>query len=281
MPISVPTLPSRTRHFSTSATILSGHNRWSKIRHRKGAADAQRSALFSRLTHEIHQALKPPNSHDQAANSRLAAAVAKAKEGGVPRSVIESCFARAKAVSDGSGQSVTYEAVGPGGKEAMMIECLTDNPARTVRRVKEILHKNGCRVAPVAYLFDKKGLIQISPTATGGGISFDDLFDLAVEAGAEDVREVDSDQSDHEVLWEIITPPTSLSELTRILTSPPHSGSYTLQSSELAFVPQDPLPIGMDEDGGVSEERAESVAKVVDLLEGEGEVVRVWTNLAE
>ncbi|RSH88843.1 hypothetical protein EHS25_003071 [Saitozyma podzolica] len=223
-----------------------------------------------------------PNSHDQAANSRLAAAVAKAKEGGVPRSVIESCFARAKAVSDGSGQSVTYEAVGPGGKEAMMIECLTENPARTVQRVKEILHKNGCRVAPVAYLFDKKGLIQISPTAaTEAGTTFDDLFDLAVEAGAEDVREVESDQSDNEVLWEIITPPTSLSGLTHILTSPPHSGSYILQSSELAFVPQDPLPIGVDEEGGVSEERAESVAKVVDLLEGEGEVVRVWTNLAE
>lgn len=65
------------------------------------------------------------------------------------------------------------------------------------------LNSSRCRVAPVAYLFDKKGLIQISPTATGGGISFDDLFDLAVEAGAEDVREVDSDQSDHEVLWEV------------------------------------------------------------------------------
>ncbi|KGB76367.1 mitochondrial protein [Cryptococcus deuterogattii 99/473] len=266
----------RCRCLSTTSIALSGHNRWSKIRHRKGAADQQRSALFAKLGKEIVISMRPPASADPAFNSRLATALQRAKEQGLTKQGIENAMARARAVAEGSGQSVIYEAVASGGKVAFMVECVTQNPARLVKRVKELLSKNGARTSPVAFLFEKKGSITLTPNGEGAG--YEHLFDLAVEAGAEDVREVEGE--DGGVEFEVITTPSDLSSITSTLQSNP---AYSLQSSDLVFLPNDPLKVleEGEEGEGITEETMESVMRLVDTLEEENEVVKVWTNLEE
>ncbi|WVO21440.1 uncharacterized protein IAS62_002748 [Cryptococcus decagattii] len=266
----------RCRCLSTTSIALSGHNRWSKIRHRKGAADQQRSALFAKLGKEIVISMRPPASADPAFNSRLATALQRAKEQGLTKQGIENAMARARAVAEGSGQSVIYEAVASGGKVAFMVECVTQNPARLVKRVKELLSKNGARTSPVAFLFEKKGSITLTPNGEEAG--YEHLFDLAVEAGAEDVKEVEGE--DGGVEFEVITTPSDLSSITSTLQSNP---AYYLQSSDLVFLPNDPLKVleEGEEGEGITEETMESVMRLVDVLEEENEVVKVWTNLEE
>ncbi|WVO14469.1 hypothetical protein L204_102104 [Cryptococcus depauperatus] len=265
------------RCFSATVPTWSGHNRWSKIRHRKGAVDQQKSALFSKLSKDIITAMRPPASSDPAFNSRLATALQRAKEQGLTKQGIENAMARAKAVADGTGQTVVYEAVTSGGKIALMIECVAQNPAKLVKRVKEILSKNGARVSPVAFLFEKKGSITLLPNKQGDA-GFDHLFEIAVENGAEDVIEGERDEGGVE--FEVITTPMALSSLTQILSS---NSSYTLQSSDLIYVPNDPIKV-LDEEAeegeeGLKEETVESAIRLIELLEEEGEVVKVWTNL--
>ncbi|KAL7422429.1 hypothetical protein Q5752_003077 [Cryptotrichosporon argae] len=256
------------RPLSTSAPVPSGHSRWSKIRHKKGAVDAARGAFFSRLLGQIHLALRPPNSPEPSQNARLAAALARAKEAGVPKANVEAAFARAKSAADGTGQNVVYEAVGPGGKVAFMVECLTDNPSRTVQKVKELLHKNGARLSPVAFLFERKGVIHLSPAS-----SFDDLFDRALTAGAEDVRDLSASD---EPAWEVITAPHELGVVVAALTQ---GDAFELVSAEVTYVPLDALRVGGLGDNALSEDRAEGVWKIVDVLEDEPDVVKVWTNV--
>ncbi|OCF32759.1 mitochondrial protein [Kwoniella heveanensis CBS 569] len=275
------------RCLSTTPAVSSGHNRWSKIRHKKGAADSARGALFARLSREIITAMRPPSSPDPMFNSKLATALQRAKEQGLTKIGIENAMAKARSAADGSGQSVVYEAVAPGGKVVMLVECLTSNPARTVKRVKEILSKNGARTSPVLFMFEKKGLITLTPIKESTQAGFEHLFDIAVENGAEDVREVTNDEGGVE--FEISTPQSALSPLTHLLSSAPHTADYSLDSSELIFLPTDPVPILSEgqtqaEEGageGVTEEVAEGVFRVVDLLEEENDVVKVWTNLAD
>lgn len=202
--------------------------------------------------------------------------MAKARDSGVPKVSVENCIARARAAVDGSGQSVTYEAVGPSGREAFIIECLTQNPARTVTRVKEILNKHACRISSVGFLFERKGIIVIQPNVDG----FDDLFEVAVEHGAEDVREAEGEDG---AIWEVITPPTSLGTISAAISSAPQG--FVIQSSELSYIAIDPLAVAEDtkdaaEGAGITEDRAEAVDKVVSLLEEEADVLRVWTNIA-
>ncbi|OXC67584.1 hypothetical protein AYX13_03876 [Cryptococcus neoformans] len=271
-----PRAVQQCRCLSTTSITLSGHNRWSKIRHRKGAADQQRGTLFAKLSREIMVSMRPPASADPALNSRLATALQKAKDQGLTKQGIENAMARARTVAEGSGQSVIYEAVASGGKVAFMIECLTQNSARLVKRVKELLSKNGARTSPVAFLFEKKGSITLTPN--GGEAGYEHLFDLAVEAGAEDVKEAEGE--DGSVEFEVITTPSDLSSITSTLQSNP---AYSLQSSDLVFLPNDPLKVLEEgqEGEGITEETMESVMRLVDILEEENEVVKVWTNLEE
>ncbi|KAL1413359.1 hypothetical protein Q8F55_001119 [Vanrija albida] len=213
-------------------------------------------------------ALRPPGSHDPGQNPRLALALQRAKDGGVPKANVELAFERARKALDGTGQAIVYEAMGPGGRTAFMIECLTDSPARTVSRVKETLHKNGGRVASVNFLFERKGLLRVQPLP---GATFDALFEAAVDGGAEDVREAEGE--DEEPVWEVLTAPTELGALTDLLTTAPHDASYALVSSELAFLPLEAIPV--DE----ADEHFEAAARIAELLEDEADVVKVWTNL--
>ncbi|WRT68525.1 uncharacterized protein IL334_005502 [Kwoniella shivajii] len=271
------------RCFSLSVLNQSGHNRWSKIKHKKGAVDRERGALFAKLSREIITAMKPPLSSDPSFNSKLATALQRAKEQGLTKQGIENAMARAKSAADGTGQNVIYEAVAPGGKVVMLVECLTSNPARTVKRVKEILSKNGARTSPVLFMFNKEGLITLIPQPESKLANYDHLFEIAVENGAEDVREISlENEEEGSIEYEISTPTSSLSPITNLLSNPPYSSDYSIQSSDLVFVPTDPIAIlgeGEAQGEGINEEMAESIFRIVDLLEEEGDVVKVWTNL--
>ncbi|GMK57548.1 hypothetical protein CspeluHIS016_0403820 [Cutaneotrichosporon spelunceum] len=271
--------PSRLalRALSTSAPVASGHSRWSKIRHRKGAADAARSKAFSVYMAAVHVALRKGTDPDQ--NTDLAKALAAAKAAGVPKDNVERAFARARKIADGTGKSVTFEAVAAGGKVALMVECVTENPSRTAGRVKEMLSKGGARISPVGFMFERKGVVRLSPIEGQEDATFDNLFEAALEGGAEDVASVEGEDG---MMWEIISGPTDLAALTTHLTSAPHDTLYELQTSELAYLANDPVPVTADGAGAsVSEDKVETVMKAVTLLEEEGDVVRVWTNIDE
>lgn len=130
------------------------------------------------------------------------------------------------------------------------------------------------RVAPVAFMFERKGVIRLSPQE-GSKATFDSLFDAAVEAGAEDVKELDPE--DGEGHWEVVTSPNDLSTVSGVLSSAPNDALYSVNNSELAWIPNDPVEVGPE---GIDEEKAESIEKAIELLEEEPDVVRVWTNLA-
>lgn len=135
-------LPRRGLH--TSVASLSGHNRWSKIRHSKGAADAARSKQFTKMSKEILASLRNGASADPKLNPKLAAVLHRARAMGYPKANQEATIARATNPQLGQAlQNVTYEAMGPGGQIGLMIECMTDNASRTSSRVKEQLTKYG------------------------------------------------------------------------------------------------------------------------------------------
>lgn len=118
-------------------------------------------------------------------------------------------------------------------------------------------------------MFERKGIIRLSPQ---GKATFDSLFDAAVEAGAEDVQELEPE--DGEVVWEVTTAPSDLGTVTSALSN---EELYSISDSELVYIPNDPVEVGPE---GIDEERAEAVEKAVGNLEEEPDVVRVWTNLA-
>lgn len=131
------------------------------------------------------------------------------------------------------------------------------------------------RVAPVMFMFERKGVIRLSPLGGGGGATFDTLFDAAVEAGAEDVQELDPEDGDGH--WEVTTAPGDLSTVAGVLAAPPHDALYRVDNSELAFIPNDPVDVGPD---GIDEDKAELIERAIAGLEEEQDVIRVWTNLA-
>ncbi|EJT96823.1 YebC-like protein [Dacryopinax primogenitus] len=186
----LPTLLFSRRFLSTTCIRQSGHSKWSKIKHGKAIQDAQKANLYNRMASEIVIAARKGGSPDPALNVSLQLILAKAKRLGVPRDNIESALKRA-AGSDSKDamQEVTYEVLGPGGVPCI-IDCITDNPTRTIMRVKEQLNKFGGRLADVKYLFEEKAVFRCEPKE---GQTFDDIFELAVDGGAEDVVQTEED----------------------------------------------------------------------------------------
>jgi YebC/PmpR family DNA-binding regulatory protein len=156
---------------------MSGHNKWSTIKRKKGALDAKRGALFTKLIREITVAAKS-GGEDIDANPRLRTAVLKAKASNMPNDNID------RAIKKGSGnldgvvyEEIRYEGYGPGGV-AIMVDCITDNKNRTTPEIRTILSKNGGNLGEtgsVNYLFDRKGMLVIE----GGKVSEDEMIDAS------------------------------------------------------------------------------------------------------
>lgn len=165
---------------------MAGHNKWSKIKRKKGVADARRSKIWARITRDIMVAAREGGGHPDM-NPRLALAVEKAKAENMPKDNIERAIKRGTGeIESADYEEMTYEGYGPGGV-ALFVECLTDNTNRTVAEVRHLFTKHGGNLGTsgsVAFLFERKGQIVLPAAA----LDEDDLFLLVAEAGAEDLR---------------------------------------------------------------------------------------------
>ena len=235
---------------------MAGHSKFKNIMYRKGAQDKKRSAMFSKLSREITVAAKM-GTPDPDMNPRLRAAVLAARAQSMPKDNIERAISKAAAAGGEDYEELRYEGFGPGGV-SLIVEALTDNRNRTATNVRTIFSKNGGNLGAsgsVSHGFQRLGLITY-PAAAG---TADQVFEAAIEAGAEDVR---SAEDGHEI-W---TAQEDLHEvakgLERALGAP--------ESTKLAWRPQTPVEVGEDDAG--------QLLKLIDALDDDDDVQTVWGN---
>ena len=236
---------------------MSGHSKWSSIKHKKAIVDSRRGAQFSKLTRAITVAAREGGG-DPDANAALENAIRKAKEASMPKENIE----RAIAKGTGAGgeadaiESVLYEGYGPGGV-AVLVEALTENRNRTGADVRHIFSKTGGSLGEpgsVAYLFDKKGVIVIDASEYD-----EDQLMIAVEAGAEDIT------ADEDV-FEVITEPSDFTRVRRAL----EDGGVKMESAEVVYRPSALVP--------VEEGPARTLMSLIEKLEDNDDVSAVHAN---
>ena len=238
---------------------MSGHSKWSSIKHKKGAADAKRGQLFSKLSRAIIVAAKE-GGPDPAANIALGNAVEKARSYSMPKENIERAIARgAGADADGSDfETVVYEGYGPDGV-AVLVEALTDNRNRTASEVRHLFTKHGGNLGTtgaVAWQFERRGVVLVS----ADGVDEDDLVLAAAEAGAEDVERDGSS-------FIISSTPEALSGVREAV----ERAGLSVESVDLAMVPKATVAI--------SDERiARQVVRLVEGLEEADDVQGVYAN---
>lgn len=245
---------------------MSGHSKWSTIKRKKGAADAKRGQLFTKLTREITVAAKEGGS-DVETNFRLRLAVQKARIENMPLENIQRATQRGAGVGGEGGANydeVTYEGYGPNGV-AMLVQTLTDNRNRTVAEVRAAFTKAGGSLGEsgsVGWMFDPKGLIVIEPQR---GQDSDEITLAAIDAGAEDVgTNTDEDDEDH---IEVVTSFEGLKAVQDALTAQ----GYQVASAERTMVPKTTM--------AVDDKSMESALRLVDRLEELDDVQTVYTNL--
>ncbi|KAF8464092.1 transcriptional regulator TACO1-like protein [Kalaharituber pfeilii] len=200
--------PTLRSHFSTTTTILSGHSRWSKIKHDKGKNDKRKSAEYSKISREIITAAKVEGVD----SLRLKAALELGKKAGMTKATMENAVRKGLGITaEGvEYQLITIECIGPG-SVALIIDCLTDNKLRTMQEVKYLLKENGATVTPTSYLFSRRGRILLTlnpnlpePQPTLMDV-FEEVFEKAMEtAGVEDVEAMESEANGESELGGII-----------------------------------------------------------------------------
>jgi YebC/PmpR family DNA-binding regulatory protein len=237
---------------------VSGHSKWSTIKHKKGAADAKRGKLFARLIRGIEAAAKVGGA-DPDANPTLATAVQKAKDASVPKDNIERALKRASGDLEGATyETVYYEGYAPGGV-ALYVECMTDNRNRAANDVRAAFNKNGGSLAEpgaVNYLFTRTGVILV-PAA---GVDEDDLLMAGLEAGIEDVR-LDGDT------YTVTTQPSDLPAVRKSL----EEAGLTTASADSTMLPSVSVPVG-------EESVAKAVLRLLEALEDCDDVQEVYAN---
>jgi YebC/PmpR family DNA-binding regulatory protein len=236
---------------------MSGHNKWSTIKHKKGAADAKRGKIFSKLIKEITIAARVGGG-DPDGNPRLRTAVNAARAANMPKDNVDRAIKRGTGEIAGvSYEEVVYEGYGPGGV-AVLVEALTDNKNRTVAEIRHIFDKyngnlgeSGC----VAWIFQKKGLIVI-PAAQ---LHEDEVMELALEAGAQDVsHEVDT--------FEITTEPSDLETVRKAI----EDKGWKIELAEITMVPQNNVKL--------EGKKAEQMLKMMDTLDDHDDLQKVFAN---
>ena len=237
---------------------MSGHSKWSSIKHQKGAADARRGKLFTKLTREIIVAVRDGGANPEV-NHRLRLAIQKARDNSMPSDNIERAIKRGDGTLEGEKLTeVVLEGYSPGGA-AILVEALTDNRNRTIQDARNMFAKSGGSLGEsgsVTWLFDHKGLIIIA-TANQDA---DELALKAIDAGAEDVN-------NEKGYIEIYTKPEELEAVRSAL----EQNSATIDSAELVKVPK--TTVKLDEHTSVQ------VLKLLDKLEELDDVQRVSSNV--
>jgi YebC/PmpR family DNA-binding regulatory protein len=232
---------------------VSGHSKWSTIKREKGAKDAARGALFTKLGNAI--AIAARSGTDPETNFALRLAVDKAKASNMPAANIQRSIDRAKDKDAAQLQEILYEGYGPGGV-AILAECATDNINRTYPDVKLAFSKHGGSIADkgsVAFQFDRKGVIRVR----GGG---DDVLMAALDAGAEDVQEEDGESV-------IYTAPTDMAKVRDAL----REAGLEVTEAELSYVPNNTVEI-------TDKDTAGKIMRLMDALEDLDDVSNTHVN---
>jgi YebC/PmpR family DNA-binding regulatory protein len=235
---------------------VSGHSKWATIKRKKGAADAKRGQLFSKLSRAIIVAAKEGGA-DPTSNATLANAIQKARDASMPKDNIERAIQRGAGSGDGeSYEAVLYEGYGPAGV-AIICNILTDNRNRAASDVRFIFTKHGGSLGTpgsVAWQFDRKGIIVVD-----GEVDEDTLMEVALDAGAEDIAQ-DGTQ------WQITTEPTELMPVRAALDE----AGIGYASAELSMVPKTTV--------SPEEKEARQLLKLIDALEDNDDVQEVYAN---
>ena len=236
---------------------MSGHSKWHSIKHKKGALDAKRGKIFTRIIKELTVAARSGGG-DPDANPRLRTVVAEAKSVNMPADNIKRAIQRGTGELPGvSYDEITYEAYGPGGA-AVIVETLTDNKNRTVGELRHVLAKHGGNLAAensVAWMFDKKGYIVVEKTKANE----DTLMAAAIDAGADDLR-------DDGEAWEVVSAPEvfqKVLEAVKALGIEP-------AAAEVAFLPQNYVKL--------EGKAAHQMLKLMEALEDHEDSNKVWSN---
>ena len=236
---------------------MSGHSKWHTIKHKKGAADARRGKLFTRIIKELTVAARAGGG-DADTNPRLRTIIAEAKAANMPADNIKRAIQRGTGELPGvSYEEMTYEGYGPGGA-ALIIETLTDNKNRTVGEMRHLLGKYGGNLAAensVAWMFDKKGYIVVEKSKADE----DTLLSAALDAGADDLRD-DGDS------WEVISAPDVFQ---KVLEAVKGLGIEP-GAAELAFLPQNYVKL--------EGKQAQQMVKLMEMIEEHDDTKKVWSN---
>jgi YebC/PmpR family DNA-binding regulatory protein len=238
---------------------LSGHSKWSSIKHKKGAADAKRGKLFSKLSRAIIVAAKEGGG-DPANNASLQSAIEKAKSYSMPKDNIDRAIAKGSgADADASNfESIVYEGYGAEGV-AVIVEALTDNKNRTASDVRHAFAKHGGNLGAtgaVAWQFERRGVV----TVPAEGVDEDELFLAAVDGGAEDI------ERDGEI-FQITSAPEALAAVRTAI----QEAGFAIESAELSMVPK--VTVAVED-----EAKARQVMRLIDALEDNDDVQDVYAN---
>ncbi|MBN2418314.1 MAG: YebC/PmpR family DNA-binding transcriptional regulator [Deltaproteobacteria bacterium] len=236
---------------------MSGHSKWSSIKHKKGAADAKRGRIFTRLIKEITVAARMGGG-DPDGNPRLRSAILAAKAENMPKDNIERAIKKGTGELEGVNyEEMTYEGYGPGGA-AMLVECLTDNKNRTVADIKYIIDRHGGNLGEpgcVAWMFEKKGLIAFERD----NVEEEKLLEVALDAGADDVKEEDDG-------FEVIIPPSDFEAVKQAFDD---AGlKYSL--AEISMIPKNTVKL--------EGKKAEQMLNLIEALEDNDDVSHVYAN---
>ncbi|MDR1194657.1 MAG: YebC/PmpR family DNA-binding transcriptional regulator [Peptococcaceae bacterium] len=237
---------------------MSGHSKWANIKHRKGRQDAAKGAVFTKLGREIIVAARAGGGNPDA-NFRLKIAVAKAKAANMPNDNIKRAIEKGSGGGEGVNyEELTYEGYGPGGA-AVMVRAMTDNRNRTAGEIRHIFAKNGGNMGEtgcVGWMFKEKGVLTIE----GAERSVDDLMLLALEAGAEDLREEDE-------TVEIYTEP----EVFQAVKEGMERAGVVFSEAEVTMVPENSVVIN-------DLEQAKFLLRMMESLEDHDDVQNTFTN---
>jgi YebC/PmpR family DNA-binding regulatory protein len=237
---------------------MSGHSKWATTKHKKAVVDAKRGKLFAKMIKNIEVAARTGGG-DPGGNPTLYDAIQKAKKSSVPNDNIERAVKRGSGAEAGgvNYDSITYEGYGPGGT-AILVECLTDNRNRAASEVRVAFSRNGGNLADpgsVAYLFSRKGVVIVPK----GSLTEDDVLTAVLEAGAEEVNDLDDN-------FEVVCEATDTHAVRVAL----EAAGIPVESADIEFRPS--VTVELDDENG------RKVLKLVDALEDSDDVQNVWAN---
>ena len=237
---------------------MSGHSKWSTIKHKKGAADAKRGKIFTRIIKEMTVAARMGGG-DVDGNPRLRAAVAEAKASNMPKDNIDRAIKRGTGELEGVNyEELTYEGYGPGGV-AVMVETMTDNTNRTTPEIRHAFEKcSGNMGTPgsVRFQFERKGYFAVEKSAA----TEDRLMEVALEAGADDLQTLDSD------IYEIYTTPDAFEQVRAAL----EKNKVPTVEAKIGQIPANLVKL--------DDQKSKQMMRLLEMLDDQDDVQNVWTN---